>query len=132
MDWLKRVFGICATSPPKDSECWDYSEGKVVVQLGRAPELYAASGRVRLEGKGLPERILLLHGENGEYYALRNKCTHMGRRIDPVYGSAKVRCCSVFRSTYDYSGEVISGPAKGPLKHYRVQTDGDRLIISLD
>lgn len=128
---LQRVFGISATKAPGDQGCWSYAERKVVLHLDRAPELKQRGGAVRLEGKNLPERLLLVHGEDGEFHAFRNRCKHMGRRLDPVPGTPSVQCCSVGKSTYDYEGKVHHGPAKGPVETLRVSQEGGKLEITL-
>lgn len=131
MGILKRILGICQTKPPADTGCWDFKDGMVVMDLLRAPELSQLGGAVRLEGKGIPERVLLLHGIDGRYHAFENRCKHMGRRIDPVAAGSEIRCCSVSKATYDYTGKVISGPAKGPLKTFRVEVEDRELKIFL-
>ena len=132
MGIFKRILGICETKPPEDSGCWKYSQGKVEIELAREPRLSNRDGAIRLEGKQLPEKILLLQGNDGKFYAFKNKCTHMGRRIDPLTGTASLRCCSVSKSTFDYTGKVISGPAKGPLLPLKVETKKGILTILLD
>jgi len=132
MGLLKRILGICKTSPPDDPECWRYSQGKLEIALDRARELANRGGAIRLEGKGLPRRILVFHGNDGKFHALGNKCTHIGgRRVDPVAGSETVQCCSVMGSTYDYAGRVLSGPAKKPLTAFGVESRNEKLIVSI-
>jgi nitrite reductase/ring-hydroxylating ferredoxin subunit len=116
---------------PKDKECWNYSAGKVVIALNRAPELSSPGGAVRLEGKGLPERILVVYGEDGGYHAFRNRCQHMGRRLDPVPETQTVQCCSVNKSTYDYRGNVLFGPARKPVGALPVAKEHDTLVITM-
>ena len=84
MGILKRIFGICDTKPPKDPKCWWFEDGKAIVDLSRARELSAGGGAIRLEDRGLPKRILVHRGADGEFRAYENICTHMGRRIDPL------------------------------------------------
>jgi nitrite reductase/ring-hydroxylating ferredoxin subunit len=129
MGLFARIFGICKTPHPKDSGCWIYADGKVDVALERAAELSLPGNGIRLEGKGLPQRILLFCGTDGNFYAFKNKCTHGGRRLDPVPGTEKVQCCSVFGSVFAYTGEKVSGPAKGPLTNFPVEKRENRLII---
>jgi len=129
MGLLKRIFGICETKPPSDATCWRYSGGKIEIELERAPELSNRGGAIRLEGRELPERVLIVNGDDGNYHAFKNKCTHMGRRIDPVNGHGAVRCCSLSKSTFNYTGETISGPAKGPLTSFKVESEDGKLII---
>lgn len=131
MGILKRILGICETKPPLNAGCWNYSDGKVEVDLSQAPELKEKGASIRLEGGGLPARILVVCGIDGEYYAFKNKCTHFGRRLDPLPGQPQVRCCSVNKSTFDYAGEKVSGPAKGPITRYDVEAKENLLYISM-
>jgi len=84
------------------------------------------------KGGGFLERVLIIYGIDGQYHAFRNKCGYMGRRIDPVVGTATVRCCGLSGSTFDYTGNVMSGSAKESLKTFRVRTKNCKVIIWLD
>lgn len=130
MGILKKIFGICETKKPEDPGCWTVSGSRVEIDLKRAGELSAPGGAIRLEGKGLADRILVIRGENGLFYAYKNKCTHMGRRIDPISGSRDIRCCSVMGSRFGITGEVLSGPAKGTLKRFEVIIEDNKLYIN--
>ena len=92
MGLFKRILGICETPKPKDPECWSIVGEQVEIDLARAPELGEGQGAIRLEGKGLSERVLVVHGSDGSFHAYRNRCTHMGRRIDPLKGSDRMTC----------------------------------------
>ncbi|MEW6366920.1 MAG: Rieske 2Fe-2S domain-containing protein [Acidobacteriota bacterium] len=129
--FLQRLFGLPVTQPPQDPHCWRYEGGEVVVDLSRAPEITRRGGGIRLEGKGLPDRVLVIHGEDGRYHAFRNRCGHMGRRLDPVPGTETVQCCSVGKTTYDYGGKALHGPAKKPAGCHAVQVEDGRIRISL-
>ena len=131
MKVLKRIFGICETTPPADAGCWEYADGKILLKLDRTPELAPAGGGVRLEGKGLPVRVLVVHGRDGRFHAFANRCTHMGRRIDPLPGSDRVECCSVSKSTFTYDGEPVGGAARKPLEVFAVSVSGDALTIAV-
>ena len=76
MGIFKRIFGICETKPPKDGGCWKMSDNAVEIELEREPELSEKNGAIRIEGDGISERILILYGNDGEYHAFINKCTH--------------------------------------------------------
>ena len=132
MGLLKRIFGICDTRLPADSGCWKFSGSTVEIDISRAPELEKSGSAIRLEGSGLPERILVLHGNDGSYHAFKNRCTHARRRIDPVTGESLIRCCSVGKSTFDYDGRVVSGSAKEQLHVFPVKTDDGKLKILLE
>ena len=129
MGILKKIFGICETRKPEDPGCWIISGGRVEIDLKRAGELSRQGGAIKLEGKGLADRILVIGGGNGLFYAYKNKCTHMGRRIDPVFGSQDMRCCSVMGSRFGITGEVLSGPANGALKIFEVKIENNKLNI---
>ena len=131
MGFFARIFGISKSRPPENAGCWKYSGGRVEIDIKQASELSEEGGAIQLEGKGLQERILVLHGSDGEYHAIRNKCTHMGRRLDFLAGDASIRCCSISKSTYSFKGDVISGPAKGTLKTYQAKTENNKLVISI-
>ena len=131
MKLLKRILGICETAPPVDEGCWDYAGGEIRLQLDRTPELAPQGGAVRLEGKGLPLRVLVIHGRDGAYHAVANRCTHMGRRIDPLPGTDRIECCSVSRSRFTYAGEPVGGAARKPLAVFTVCRAGDELTIGL-
>lgn len=128
---FQRLFGLCATNPPSDGGCWIFEDGKVIVDLQRAPELAEAYGAIRLEEKGLPERVLVFQGGDGQYYAFKNSCTHGNRRLDPIPGTNQVQCCSIGKSIFDYSGKIISGSAERDIQTYSASLEENRLVITL-
>jgi nitrite reductase/ring-hydroxylating ferredoxin subunit len=129
--FFKAIFGICET-PPLNAELWRMEGKRVAIRLAEATALVPVGGAVRLEGKGLASSVLIVHADSDEYLAFENRCTHGGRRLDPVEGRPELRCCSVGHSRFDYQGNKLSGPAKGPLTLYRVETQGEELIVSLE
>jgi nitrite reductase/ring-hydroxylating ferredoxin subunit len=128
---LQRLFGIPATKIPQDPNCWGYADGKLVIELDRARELAKPGSALRLEGKNLPERLLIVHGEDDNFYTFQNRCRHMGRRLDPVPGTSTVQCCSMGKSTYAYDGKVLYGSVKEAIKTYQPQVQDGKLIINL-
>ncbi len=129
---FQRIFGVPATSKPANSDCWRFSDGQLTIDLTKAPELKTSGGAIRLEGGDLPLRVLVTAGDDGEYRAYHNRCTHVGhRRLDPLPGSG-VQCCSVSKSTYDADGNKIYGPAPEPIKTFSTAVDGDQLTIAID
>ena len=89
MGLFKRIFGICATKKPENSECWNFSSSQIVLDLTKAPEINTVSGAIRLEEKGLPYLVLVFQGTDKKYHAIINKCSHGGRRIDLESGQAE-------------------------------------------
>jgi len=129
--FFQRLFGKPATGSPSDAGCWYYEKGVVNVDLSRAPELSSPGGAVRIEGETCPERVLLIHGDDNQYHAFQNRCTHGNRRLDPVSGAETVQCCSIGKSTFDYRGALLAGSAKEDITTYPVEVDGDQLVIRL-
>ena len=131
-NFFQRLLGISATAKPEIADCWTYANGKLTIDLSKTSELKAPGGAVRFEGNNLPLRILVVCGEDGEYLAYHNRCTHIGhRRLDPVPGTGTVQCCSVNKSTYDTDGNNIFGPAPQPITRYTVEKAQDKLIVSI-
>ena len=130
MSIFKAIFGICQTKK-LDNGLWQLDGDTIRIKIDQVSELAHSSGAVYLKGDGLEDPVLVLKNNEGEFMALKNKCTHGGRKIDPVPGENKLKCCSVNHSTFDNEGNVLSGPAKGPLTIYKVTKDGDSLVIKL-
>jgi nitrite reductase/ring-hydroxylating ferredoxin subunit len=131
-NFFQRLLGIPATAKPVDESCWRYNEGQLTIDLNKAAELKTSGGALRCEGQNLPKRVLVVHGEDGEFRAYHNRCTHLGhRRLDPVPGTGTVQCCSVNKSTFDTTGTCIHGPAPQPVKRYDVERDGEQLVVAV-
>lgn len=130
--FFQRLLGTPATSLPRNSDCWTYAGGQLSIDLAKAPELKIIGGALRFEGKNLPERVLVVYGDDKTYRAYKNRCTHIGhRRLDPVPGTDTVQCCSVNKSTYDLDGKKIYGPAPKPIITYPAALEGDRLDVTI-
>ena len=132
MKLLKRILGLCETAVPSDEACWEFTGREIRVILNRTPELGRPGGAVRLEGKGLPVRTLVVHGHDGAFHAVANRCTHMGRRIDPLAGTDKIEWCSVSKSTFTYDGQPVGGAAQRPLPVFKTDHRDGELRISID
>jgi len=128
---FQRIFGIPATKPPADADCWDYTDGKLVIDLNKVLELSEPYGAVHLEGDNLPVRLLVILDGAGNFRTFENKCEHAGRKLDPVPGTATIQCCSMGQTTYNYDGKVLSGSAENPVKNFNVLKENGTLIIEL-
>jgi nitrite reductase/ring-hydroxylating ferredoxin subunit len=132
MIWFKRFLGISSTPAPKDHACWKFSGYTIEIDLQRAPELAQPGGALRLEEKGLPQRMLVVRLANGNVRAFHNRCSHMrSRRLDPIPGTNHLCCCSRQGSRFDENGKVIKGPAHSPIAVYDVEVSGAKAFISL-
>jgi len=125
---FKAALGICETDP-LDPALWSVDGNIVTVKAAQAPELAEKGGAVYLQGPGLDAPVLIVKTGDQQFRAFENRCTHMRRKIDPVPGEDRLRCCSLSHSTFDLEGNVLSGLAKGPLTRYTTEVkDGDLLI----
>ena len=127
----QRFLGISATRPAADPGSFHHEDGRITVDLDRVPELAEPGSAIRIESPDLPDRYLVLHGDDGVFHAFQNRCMHMGRRLDPVPGAGTVQCCSVSKTTYDYAGNVVRGPARKGLEVCTVLVEGRTLIIKV-
>ena len=131
MGFFKRLFGICDTPEPQDGDCWQVDDGQVRLDTTRAPELADPGGALRLEGKGLAAPLLVMQAADGRMHAYTNKCSHGGRRLDPLDGGARLRCSSIGKATFELDGELVAGPAKGPIRPLVVEKADNELRITL-
>jgi cytochrome b6-f complex iron-sulfur subunit len=130
VDFFKAVAGICETKP-LDKALWRVEGDQAVVLLASASGYLPQGGAVRLEGPEVGQPVLVMRATDGTYRAYVNKCTHMGRRMDPAKDGQILRCCSVNHSTFDLEGVKRSGPAKGGLTVLPVQHESGELRITL-
>ena len=130
MSFFKALLGICETKPLAEI-AWEKTNGQTSIDLKTAPQLASKGGAVYLKGKGLKKPILVVRGDDNNLYAYENRCTHFHRKIDPVPGEGKLKCCSVNHSTLNYDGKPLSGPAKHDIKRFEARESGGRLVIKL-
>ena len=130
MSIFKAILGICETKPLVDT-AWELKDGQAIVNLKNASILAGKGGAAYLKGKGLEKPVLVVRGQDNKLYAYQDRCTHGGRKIDPVPGTDKLKCCSINHSTFDYDGKPQSGPAKHDIKRYEAKESGGRLVIKI-
>jgi cytochrome b6-f complex iron-sulfur subunit len=129
-NFFKALAGICQTEP-LDEDLWSFGQNRARVKVGQAPELKNPGGAVYLKGKGLQKPVLIVALDGGEYLCVLNRCTHFYRKLDPVPGEQKLRCCSVNHSTFDHEGNKLSGPARKPLTVYQWKLEDGELVIDI-
>ena len=129
--FFQRLLGRPATPEPADPGCWEYNDGRVLIDLDRAGELAKAGGSIRLEGRNLPQRILVIKDDNGRFGAYHNCCGHGGRRLDLLPGSGAIQCCSLGKTTHDLDGKVLSGPSEKDMVRFSVSVENNRLTVNL-
>jgi len=128
---IQRLFGIPFTGLIEEP-AWTYDSGVLKVALDRVPELLEQGGGIRIESDEMPVRVLIIHGDDGEYRAYENRCGHGGRRVDHVSGNSGLMCCSLGKSAWDYEGKNTGGPAETPLRAFRVENEDGVLVVILE
>jgi nitrite reductase/ring-hydroxylating ferredoxin subunit len=129
-DFLKALVGICETRLLSPRH-WELQGNRATVRMKDVPELQRPGGAVYIQGKGLHTPVLIVRDDDGKYHCFGNRCTHMGRRLDPVKGEPMIRCCSVMHSTFDYQGNKLSGPARKQIQGYRSHVENGELVIMI-
>jgi nitrite reductase/ring-hydroxylating ferredoxin subunit len=87
-----------------------------------------------IEGKDI-----LLAGYEGSYYAIDNKCTHMGGDLSKGRLEGKIIICPRHKSRFDITtGRCIAGPKIGFLKlktkdeaAYKVRLEGSNIEVEV-
>lgn len=128
LDFLKAVAGVSKTKP-LSPEFWRLEENKATIKVDQIPELQQPGGAVFLSGKGLETPVLVVRDDDGNYHGFSNRCSHFGRKLDPVPGKSVLRCCSLNHSTFDYNGANLTGPTSKPVKVYRTELKDGNLMI---
>ena len=127
---FKAVLGICETDP-LDPALWSIEGGTVTVKVGEVTQLADKDSAVYLRGQGLSAPVLIVNTGDNRFLAFQNRCTHMRRKLDPVPGQDRLRCCSISHSTFDLEGNALSGLARNPLNRYETQLKDGNLLITL-
>ena len=130
VDLLKAFGGVCRTAA-LDSTLWRVQGSRITIDLKGVPELQKPGGAVFLKGPDLRVPVLVVKKPDEGYLCVENRCTHMGRKLDPEPDGSTLRCCSVSHSTFDYHGNKRTGPAKGPIRVYQAQQVGEDLVINV-
>ena len=77
------------------------------------------------------QRIAIFNA-NGEFHAIGDTCTHRGGPLSQGKIEGTVVTCPWHGAKYDIrTGKVLSPPAPGDVRSYRVVVDGDELKVEL-
>ncbi len=83
-------------------------------------------------GLEINNKKILLAQVNGNYYALDNKCTHMGCQLSKGKVLGETVICPCHGSTYDLkTGNFVKGPPKKPEPTYELKVENNDILINL-
>ncbi len=79
-------------------------------------------------------RDIALSNVDGQFHALDNSCTHAGGPLAPNHLSPACTLeCPWHNSVFDAAtGEVVAGPARKPVRAYRVEVIDGVVYVSVD
>lgn len=87
----------------------------------------------KMVGAELNGKPILVANVDGKYYAIGNKCTHMGCSLSD--GSLKeggIVQCPCHGSNFDVkTGKVVKGPAKNPEPAFEVKMEKDQILVNI-
>jgi cytochrome b6-f complex iron-sulfur subunit len=97
-------------------------------RMGRKKALLTIpSGEVPQEGALVyrESRVAIIR-EGSDLYALSLVCTHLACTVNVTPTEL---ICPCHGSVYDRTGRVLKGPATRPLPRYRVERQGENLVV---
>lgn len=78
------------------------------------------------------EQVVLCN-VGGEFYAVHDECTHESFPLSEGTLEGKRLTCMLHGAQFDVeTGEVLALPALEAVKTYRVEVDGDDIMIAVD
>lgn len=102
------------------------------IDLGKGPSstLLRSEGSLFVQPGSGADKIAVVHGRDGNLHAVTSVCTHKGCDVlyDKDLGHLR---CPCHGSEYGLDGRNIKGPAKRPLKSYKVIIRSSRVVIEL-
>lgn len=125
-----RILSGAAKTPEIPPEALAFSNGKIIIQLGKVPELKKAGAAYKLVTPS--ERKLIIVHSNDEwapYKVLENNCSHGINELE--LADDILRCPGCGHSQFDLEGQVLKGPAKAKIQSFPVNIDGDKITIDL-
>ena len=109
------------------------NNGEVKISLDDVPKLKEQGYglKFKVSGPGDEIKIVLVHANDDQFYALENKCTHGGRELEYKADDEIMRCASFGHSKFELDGDMVKGPAKNDLKTFPVTTGQNEVVIKI-
>jgi nitrite reductase/ring-hydroxylating ferredoxin subunit len=99
-----------------------------MTKVARVDEVPAGSGKVVRAG----DTVLALFNLGGIFYALDNRCTHMGGPLGQGAVDGTRVTCPWHGSVFDItSGQVVQGPARRPVATFSVRVEQGEVLVDL-
>lgn len=99
-----------------------------LVRVAQAKDVLPGTARVVQAGG----RTIALFNIDGSFYALDNRCTHVGGPLGEGTVEATVVTCPWHGSRFDITtGEVLGPPARRPVATYVVRVKGPEVFVEV-
>ena len=83
-------------------------------------------------GVELSGKKIVISNLNGTFYAIGNRCTHMGCSLSKGKIEGERVVCPCHGSAFDLkTGEVVQGPAGTPEPSFKVKVENGGLMVDL-
>lgn len=98
------------------------------VKVAAVHEVLPETGKVVQGG----DKVLALFNLNGSFYALDNRCTHVGGPLGQGRVEGTIVICPWHGSRFEITtGNVVGPPARRPVATYPVTVEGDDVLVEL-
>jgi nitrite reductase/ring-hydroxylating ferredoxin subunit len=98
------------------------------VKVARVDEVPSGEGKVVRAG----DTVLALFNLGGTFYALDNRCTHVGGPLGEGEVEGNQVTCPWHGSVFDITtGEVVRPPARRPVATFPVRVEGNEVWVEL-
>ncbi|MEK6799074.1 MAG: Rieske 2Fe-2S domain-containing protein [Planctomycetota bacterium] len=130
LDWLIALFSTIAGAAmaiPAMMYLWPAAKGGAAedVEVKNAGSLKPGdSAMVQVRGKA----VIVVREATG-YSAYLAVCPHLGCLVK-WEGGRKEFLCPCHAAVFSSAGQVVSGPAPGPLTEYKVKEVGGKVLVS--
>lgn len=99
-----------------------------MVKVARIEDVPSGAGKVVRAGN----TVLALFNLGGTFYALDNRCTHVGGPLGEGAVEGTRVTCPWHGSVFDITtGQVIAPPARRPVATFRVQVENGEVLVDL-
>jgi 3-phenylpropionate/trans-cinnamate dioxygenase ferredoxin subunit len=86
----------------------------------------------RMMGVEVRDKEIAVANADGKYYAIGNRCTHMGCMLSDGTLKGENIVCPCHGSTFDLkTGSVVKGPAKKPEPAYETKIESEQVLVNI-
>ncbi|MFC2123596.1 Rieske (2Fe-2S) protein [Bacteroidota bacterium] len=109
------------------------NNGEVKILLDDVPKLKEKGYGMKFKVSGPDKEIklVLVHANDDQFYALENKCTHGGRELEYKTDDEIMRCTSFGHSKFELDGDKVKGPADGDVLTFPVSLYQNEMVITI-